>query len=155
MALNPSGLTSDLTSFFADPPVTVSGGVTDLTTSRASCAQEWADAMESYASAIVPASTTVTAAAATLSTSLASAFALADGRGAVSTAFSAFATTVGSGMTGFTATPPPGSLGVTALTASAKATHALAAADWSSAIDTWMKTGTATPSGGGSTVNWS
>lgn len=155
MALNPTGLTSDLTAFFADPPITVVNDVVDLTASRASCAQEWADAMESYASAIVPASTTVASAAATLSTALAAAFANASAAAAFDTAFAAFATTVGSGMTGFTAVPPPLALGISATLATTNATHAAGASAFTTKIDTWMRTGTATPLPSGSPVNWS
>lgn len=155
MALNPSGLTSDFTAFFASPPITVVDDEVDTTASRAACAQEWADAMQSYASAIVPASTTVAAAAATLSTSLASAFALADASTAFDSAMLAFATTVGSGMAGFTAVPPPAPLGVSTLLATTQSTHAAAAAAFTSKIDTWMRTGTATPIPSGSPVNWS
>jgi len=73
----------------------------------------------------------------------------------VSAAFATFAASVGSGMAGFTAVPPPGSLGVVALLATPQPTHADAAEEWATKIDTWMKTGTATPIPSGSAVNWS
>ena len=155
MPLDAAGLETDLAAFFANPPITIVDDVVDVTTSRADCAQEWADAMQAYAAAIVPASTGVAAAAAVLKTSLATAFALESAAGSVSAAFATFAASVGSGMAGFTAVPPPGSLGVVALLATPQSTHAAAAAAWATQIDTWMKTGTATPIPSGSPANWS
>lgn len=145
MPLDPVSLQSGLEAVAADPPATV-----------AACAQAWADAAQVHAAAVVPGSTTVTAAAATLSTALAAAFDLDDAAPAMETAFAAFAATIGGGMTGFVATPPPGAVGFAAQFAGPKpSTHAAAAAAVGTLIDTWMRTGTATPSGGGSTVNWS
>lgn len=155
MPLNPSGLTSDLTSFFSDPPVTIVDDEVDLTASRSACAQEWADAAQAYASAIVPASTTVSAAAASLASSLAAAFALPSAASAFDAAFLAFATTVGGGMAGFTAVPPTAPLNIASLLSTTQSTHAAAASAFSSLIDTWMRTGTATPLPSGSPVNWS
>ena len=155
MALNIAGLQSDLATFFGDPPVVFAGEDVDPTASRAACAQEWADAAQSWAAAIVPASTTVAAAATTLSGALASAFALADASTAFDAAFLAFATTVGGGMAGFTPVPPPAPLGVSTLLATTQSTHAAAASAFATKIDTWMRTGTATPLPSGSPVNWS
>lgn len=120
------------------------------------CAQQWADAVEAYATGVVPASTTVSAAVATLKSALEGAFAVPLGAAPLmETAFAAFATTVGTGMApAFTATPPPGPVGFATQFLSFPATHALAATALSGLINTWMKTGTATPSGGGSPVNW-
>ena len=142
MALDPSGLKTDIEA------------ITNPAT-RAAAATAWADAMESYAAAIVPASTAVTAAAAALDTALASAFAntsSAATASAMETAFTAFATTVAAGMApAFTGTPPPGSVGFSTLLSTNKASMAIAATDWSDAIQAWMITGTATPG----PVNWS
>ena len=59
-------------------------------------------------------------------------------------------------MAGYTPTPPPGPVGFAARFAAASpATHAAAAAAMAGIIDTWMRTGSATPSGGGAPVAWS
>lgn len=145
MALDSAGLESDLTSLFSDPPATI-----------AACAAAWADAIEQYASGIAPASTTVSAAAATLETALVSAFGSAGGAAALmETAFAAFAVSVGGGMAGFVATPPPAPVGFALLGAAQPATHDAAASDWASAIHAWMGTGTATPTLGGPPITWS
>ncbi len=144
MALVVANLSSDLESLFSDPPGSV-----------AECADAWASAVGSFASSIVPASTTVTAAQATLSGALASAFASPSAAAPMESAFAAFAITVGSGMTGFVPTPPPAPVGFALQGTATPSTHADAAAQWASRIDLWLKTGTATPSGGGSPVPWS
>src|SRR5690606_31078956 len=95
------GLQSELESLFSEPPDTV-----------AACAQAWADAVGSYASGVVPASTSVAAAAATLAGALASAFETEDASVPMDTAFQAFAVTVGTGMApAFVAAPPPSPVG--------------------------------------------
>lgn len=155
MPLNPAGLQSDLGAFFADPHIILVDDEVDVTGSRAACAQEWADAMQAYATGIIPASSTVAAAAATLSGALSSAFALPSAATAFDTAFLAFATTVGGGMAGFTPVPPPAPLGIATLLGTTQATHGAAAAAFATKIDTWMRTGTATPLPSGAPVNWS
>jgi hypothetical protein len=145
MALNVVGLESDLAELFADPPATI-----------ALCAQAWASAMQAYASGIIPASVTVTAAAATLQSSLVSAFGSQGGAAALmETAFAAFAVTVGGGMAGFVATPPPAPVGFATLGSAQPDTHSGAAEDWAQAIHSWMITGSATPTIGGPPVLWS
>lgn len=114
-----------------------------------SCAQQWADAMEDYATAIIPASTTVAAAAATLKTALEVAFALPAAAASMETAFTAFATAVGGGMApAFVGTPPANPVGFATQFTLFPATHELAATAISGLIDTWMKTGIATPPSG-------
>ena len=142
MSLDAAGLESDLSSFFGGVPATL-----------ALCAAEWADAMESYSSGVLPASTTVSAAAATLETALAAITTMAE----VDVAFQAFAVTVGAGMLpAFVAVPPPAPPGFVAGVAPPfPATHAAAATKWKDIIDAWMKTGTATPAAGGAPINWS
>lgn len=146
MPLLSSALESGLEAVASSPPESIN-----------EAAQAWADAMQSYVAGIVPPSTTVTAAAATLLSALAGAFtARPDGAALMELAFTAFATTVGGGMAGFVATPPAGPVGFATLFAGASPpTHAAAAAAMAGAIDTWMLTGTATPSGGGPPVAWS
>jgi len=146
MSLDTSALEDGLLTVASEPPADVPG-----------CAQAWADAMEAYAAGVVPASLTVSAAAATLSGALSAAFASPAAAPGMETAFAAFAATVGGGMApAFVAVPPPAPVGFAVQFAGPKPeTHADAAAALRSLIDAWMKTGTATPSGGGAPVNWS
>lgn len=129
----------------------------DYPATRLACAQAWADAMGQYAAAIVPASTTVAAAAATLATALNTAFSAPAAAAGMETAFAAFATTVGSGMApAFTGTPPPAPVGFAAIFAMTPPSTRQDGVDRvADAIDLWIKTGVATPSGPGSPVNWS
>lgn len=146
MPLVPATLQSQLESLFAGPPET-----------HAECAQAWTSAVEAYAAAIVPASTAVTAACSTLSAALASAFQVENGAvPLMEAAFLAFGATVGGGMApAFVAAPPAGPVGFAGHFADTYDSHADAASGIADLIDTWMKTGTATPSVGGSAVNWS
>lgn len=132
MPLNPASLQSSLESLFATPPAT-----------RAACAQAWADAVNGYSAAIVPASTTVAAGVAALSSSLASAFAAPSAASPFDAAFAAFAVTVAGGMLpAFTGVPPAAPLNIASLLATTQPTHAAAAAAWASLIDAWFRTGT-------------
>lgn len=134
MPLNPSGLQSSLESLFASPPMMA-----------AQCAQAWADAAGSYGAGIIPASTTVSAAAAALAAALQSAFGSAPAAPAFDAAFMSFAVTVAAGMLPtFAGIPPPAPLGIATLLVSPQPTHAAAAAAFAALIDAWMKTGTAT-----------
>lgn len=145
MPLNLVALTSGLESVASSPPST-----------SAACADEWADAVESFALAIVPPSTTVSAAAAALAAALAGAFAAPAAAPGMELAFTAFASTVSGGMAGFVPTPPPAPVGFAAQFAGPyPPTHGAAALAVGGIIDTWMRTGTATPAGGGAPVNWS
>ncbi len=139
MPLDPSGLESDI------------NDITDPET-KAEAAQAWADAMDSYAGGIFPASTTVSAAAATLKTAMESAFSLIDPvstAAALEAAFAAFAGTVSGGMSpAFTGTPPPAPVGFTPLVSVIQPDKATASALWATTIDTWMKTGLAQIAGG-------
>ena len=134
MPLNPVGLESDLLAITGPDSI-------------AAAASDWADAVEAYASGVIPASTTVTAAAATLETALVSAFGstvAATTAAAMEAAFLAFATTIALGMLpAWTGTPPPAPVGFSALLTTNKDTAAIFASDWASAIDAWTKTGTA------------
>lgn len=141
MPLVKADLVDDLESRLSDPPPTAD-----------ECAAELAQAVGAYAADIIPASTTVASAAATLETALKSAYAQPSAIAPTESAFTAFASTVGSGMAGFTAVPPSGPVGFATMDASTRSGAFEALAD---KIDTWLKTGTATPSGGGTTVFWS
>lgn len=144
MPLNTAGLQEDLQELFSDPPDTT-----------AACAASWASLMESYTQGVVPASTTVSVAAGALETALLSAFQSETTAEDMETAFTAFATTVGTGMSpAFVATPPPGQVGFLSSFGVVADSHSTAAANYATLIDTWMRTGTATPSAGGSPVNW-
>lgn len=148
MPLNPVQLQSAIESMSSDPPDTV-----------AECAESWASAMGSYAAAIVPASLAVTAAQAALQTQLTSAFSAAPGSGAalVDAAFTVFAGAVAGGMApAFVAVPPVSPPGFASqATGTAPATHSAAATLLANMIDTWLRTGLATPAAGGPAVPFS
>jgi hypothetical protein len=146
MPLALPALQAGLQNAFAEPPATV-----------AQCAQAWADAVQAYAAAVVPPSPQVASAAATLATALQSAFSAPDAAPGMESAFTNFALTVGAGMApAFVAVPPPGPVGFPQQFAGPKpATHAAAAQAIATLIDTWMKTGSATPAAGGPPVPWS
>lgn len=145
MPLAATGLKSQLASIAADPPATAPA-----------CAQAWADAVQAYAAGIVPPSTTVSAASATLAGDLSSAFQSSDAAPAMEIAFAAFAVSVGGGMAGFVPTPPAGPVGFGPQFAGPKPeTHGAAGEAIGGLIDTWLRTGTATPAAGGSPIPWS
>lgn len=159
MALVKATLEAELLDFFAAPPVVMAGSSVDYAASRSACAQKWADAMQKYLSSagsvLTPASTSITTSLATFKTSLASAFATASAAAAVDTAFATLAASIGTGMApAFVATPPAGTPGFAANITTTEASHASAAASWADRIHTWIKTGTATPAGGGAAVPW-
>jgi hypothetical protein len=135
MALDVSTLANQLASNFAAPAADAAG-----------CGQQWADAVEAYASAVVPPSLSVSAAAATLASSLASAFSAPSAIPGMESAFTAFGSAVASGMAPtFTGTPPGGPVGFASIFGSAlPETHGEAASNIASAIHAWMLTGTAT-----------
>ncbi len=129
MAVDKSGLDADLLAFFSDPPLP-----TD------ECATAWADAMGAYAAGVVPPSTTVVAATATLEGAVESALNGVTTPVDMDTAFQAFAVTVFGGMP----PPPPakipapvGILFATPL-ATPSLTHAAGATKFADFIDTWF-----------------
>jgi hypothetical protein len=134
MSLDPDTMQTALETFFASPPPTA-----------ADCAAAWADALRALVVGIVPASTTVESACATLESQLAAAFDTANAVPGVDAAFTAFAAALGLGMApAYTATPPAAPLGIASLLATSRETHAAAAAAFGAHIDTWLRTGTAT-----------
>lgn len=145
MAVNPASLASTLAGNFAAPGASV-----------AECAGQWADAMVSYASAVVPPSLTVAAAGSALRGALAAAFATPGGAApGMESGFLAFAATVGAGMApAFVGAPPPAPVGFASLVGGLIPTHAAAAAVVAGKIQAWFLTGTATPSVGGPPVPW-
>jgi hypothetical protein len=134
MPLATPALQSSLEALFAEPPLLVG-----------ECADAWGQALQGYAAGVVPPSTTVAAAASTLTAALAAAFATPVAAPAVDAAFAAFAATVGAGMApAYTGAPPPAPLGIAALLAAPAPSHAAAAAAFAALIDTWFRTGSAT-----------
>ncbi|HEX2879300.1 MAG TPA: hypothetical protein VHO25_07165 [Polyangiaceae bacterium] len=113
--------------------------------------------MESYASAIVPPSTAVSAAASTLAGALTTAFGSPLAAPGMELAFTAFATTIAAGQApAFVGAPPGGPVGFAAQFLAPKPpSHAAAGAALSALIQAWMITGSATPSGGGAPSPWS
>lgn len=144
MPVNPAALASKLTSNFASPG-----------SSFAACAQQWAQAVADYATPVAPPSATVQAAGSALASSLAAAFAIPGGAApGMEAAFAAFALSVGGGMAGFVPTPPPTPVGFASLVGILTPTHAAAAANVASLIDSWFRKGLATPPSG-SPIPWS
>lgn len=134
MPLNPSALSGGLASLFASPPP-----------DAAACGNSWADAVQGWASGIVPPSTTVSAAVPALAGALISAFSHADSASDMESAFASFAATVGGGMAGYVPTPPAGPVGFASLFGGPKPATADAAANAiANLIDTWMRTGLST-----------
>jgi hypothetical protein len=134
MTLDKSGLKSNLENLFKDPPF-----------EESACAKAWADAMNSYASAVGPPSTAVSTAATTLQGLLAG-FAAADQAASLmESAFATFAGAVALGMaTTYTGAPPTGNVGFADVFRSTSADPGARASTLADAIDTWMKTGKAT-----------
>lgn len=127
-------LQSELEALFAEPPP-----------SADECAGLWAAALLDYAADVVPASTTVPAAAEALAGALSTAFASEDAAPGVDAAFASFAAAVGAGMApAFAATPPAEPLGIADLLIGSQPTHAAAAAAFAALIDEWFRTGSAT-----------
>lgn len=118
----------------------------------------WAEAIRQYSENVIPASTTVSSAASDLETELMAVFILqVEASAEMELAFANFANAIATGMLpAYIGTPPPGSVGFYDLfTMMFPETCAEAAQRFASAIDNWIKTGTATPSGGGNPINWS
>lgn len=132
MPLNLASLQSSLESLFSSPGP-----------SAAACAQAWADAVQGYAAAVVPPSTTVAAGIPALASSLASAFGSPSAAPGFDAAFAAFAVTVAGGMLPtFTGVPPPAPLNIASLLGVTRPSHAAAAAAFAALIDAWFRTGT-------------
>ena len=147
MALVKSQLANDLQAIFDDPPGDSS-----------EAANLWGSAVGSYGSAVTPATVTGSDAQAALTGALVAAFAdpNVDAAPAMETAFTAYGAAIGGGMApAFVAVPPAGPVGWASLFENTTDNTSQAANDVADAVDTWMKTGTATPSAGGAPVNWS
>ena len=137
MTLDKSALQSDLQSLFEKPPRLES-----------ECAHLWAEAMKKFATAVGPPSTQVDLAASTMEGLLAG-FAQADQAASLlEGAATKFASVVAAGMalapTPYLGVPPAGSVGFAAIFLAPTADPAARATALTNAVDTWMKTGTAT-----------
>ena len=142
-----SGLQKDLGDLFDTPADTT-----------ADCAAAWAAAATAYATGVKPKSGAVAAAEEALSAAIKTAFDThsTDAAADLETAFTAWATAIGAGMAGFVPAPPPAAIGFAALfTEPYPSSHTVAADMIAQAIDTWFRTGTATPSSGGGPILWS
>lgn len=134
MPLNGPGMKSALQSGF-------SAGYT----SYAAAGNGWGNAVQTGTASIVPPSTTVAAAVATLKTALTSAFAAPNSIPAMTTAFTAFATTVAAGMLPtYTGVPPAAPINFASVFGSTYTNHSDPAQAISDLIVNWLKTGTAT-----------
>lgn len=145
MPLVAAGLQQSLQALSESPGATI-----------ADCAQLWANAIQSYAAPVAPPSATVAAAGALLATQLAAAFGLPAAASAMDAAMTSFAATVGAGMApAFVAVPPPAPVNFALLFAEPYPTTAAEFGQRvGSAIDAWMRTGTATPALGGAPIPW-
>lgn len=138
-------LTSSLEDVFSDHPA-----------NPAAAANEWAGAIGSYATAVVPASTTVAVAQSALELALVGAFQSPSAAAPMESALLAFATAVAGGMSagGFVGVPPVAPIGFATQFQTHPADPALAAQAIANLIDVWLKTGTATPIAGGPVITW-
>jgi len=129
MAVDPTGLRADLLALCESPPASI-----------ALCATDWADAVGDYAAAVVPASTTVAAAATALDTSIAAALALSGGAvaTALDAAYQTFAGAVFGGMPGGSPSAPASAPGWAAQLLIPQVTHGDGADAFRDLIDTWF-----------------
>lgn len=125
--------------------------------SKEDAAEYWANALDIYGSTVTPVSTNV-AAAHLAFVNLFNTMTVLTGAVIFPTCFTAYGSALASGMSpAFIGTPPPNPPIFTSVQAAA-----VAGANQTQCldlivdiIDIWFKSGTATPSGGGSTINWS
>ena len=120
-------------------------------------ATKWSDVVNTYASAVIPISTTSVAAKAAFIAALTPGVAPGAFMPALASAFTAYALALAGGMAGagFVGTPPPSPIVLPPFPATTATTASAVAASWGTIIDTWFKTGTATPIIGGATITWS
>ena len=117
----------------------------------------WSGAIDVYAGAnILPASTTAIAAKTALQSSMSLITSPAMATTQVQVSFAAYAVSIGLGMTGFLATPPPLPLDLSpvAVLGFSGATSAACIALAATIIDTWFRTGLAAPLPSGTPINW-
>lgn len=122
-------------------------GERDYPSTVAAAAQEWASAVQAYAAGILPASTTVSAAATALEAALALAFTSSNCAALMDAAFQQFALTVASGQVPtHTGVPPPAPVGFATVFAQQPppSSRAAGVARVAAKIDAWMRTGIGT-----------
>ncbi|CAB4185230.1 hypothetical protein UFOVP1492_97 [uncultured Caudovirales phage] len=121
-------------------------------------ANSWALAITNYISPIIPPSVTISAAQAAFAARLAQAKpSLQNGQLLFHLAFVDFALALAPGMVGFISVPPIATLNLYAIFA-ASLDHQnvqVFANSFATAVDTWFRTGTATPVSGGPIIPWS
>lgn len=110
------------------------------------------EAVYQYAKDIVPVSTTASLAKDAMKDSLGDMSDIT-----MKTAFDNFASTLGGGMVGFTATPPQSQIKLSPVAAIGERGGSAfeCMQELVSIVDAWFKTGTATNEGTGATTNWS
>lgn len=120
-------------------------------------ATKWADAIDNYASLVIPISTTSIPAKAAFIAALIPGVAPGAFMPALTLALTTYASSLAGGMTlaGFVGTPPPVPIVLPLFPATPLTTASMVANSWSTIIDTWFRTGTATPIIGGSPILWS
>jgi hypothetical protein len=121
-------------------------------------ADKWSTAVNNYASAVVPASTTAAQAKTAMQAALTGMSAPGAALVQLPTSFTVYATTLAVGMAPtYVGTPPPAPIILTpAFTiGSAGGSAADVIQQLVLIIDLWFRTGTATPSAGGAPIPWS
>lgn len=124
-------------------------------------ATRWSAAIKTYASTVVPVATpaSMTLAAAAMAAIIVTITAAAvNGVTQLPISFTNFAVQVALGMLpAFVGTPPPVPIDFSSVYSigNAGGTSEDCANEMANVIDAWFKTGTAVPSGGGATINWS
>lgn len=163
MVLSATTLSNELRKFL-DPDY---GSFTGFPTSEANAAAKWATAMDVYTGAglgITPSSVNGAAAKALLEAGLNGMAAPGAGPAAFETGFAAYALSIAGGMSAtHTATPPAAGTLSPAIAAQGAANlppnppqpPSVQVPLLAGVIHTWFITGTATPNGGGPTINWS
>lgn len=124
--------------------------------SSTEAAEAWANMFDAYGSGVTPSSSTSSQAKETFKATLSGASFGTWGQ-VLQTAATQYASILGSGMSGFVSVPPasPLTLDPAFVIGDNKGTTQEVGEVLSSIIDAWFRTGTATPSGGGSTIPWS
>lgn len=153
MALLPATLINEFNAFFDQENALFQG----FPQSQQDAAQLWADAVATYALAITPPSTTNQAAKAAMIGQLNQINnEAANGIVIISVAFTAFATQLALGMAPFVGTPPPVPVDLSPVynLGFSGAPASICLQTMAGIIDTWFRTGLATPAVG-SPVLWS
>jgi hypothetical protein len=148
---------------FMDSSPTNSATFDGFPLSEVDAAARWADAIETFTAALVPVTTTGAVARTALQAGLLGMSAPGAGIVIFNAAFAAWATSIVVGMLpAFVGTPPPLPIAATGITFATLFADGVAGSSafsrcnaMTQIINTWVRTGTATPSGGGSAVPWS